>query len=486
MLKAALRDSLVYGLASVLSKGLAIFLLPLYTRVLTPGDYGAYDLLITLGALANLVVALEISQGLARYWADASEPDARARLASTSLWFSVLMYSLFLAAGLLAAPQLNALILGDARYLDAFRLGLGFIAVNGIYYLLLNQFRWELRSKAYALASVAYALFTLLFALVFCLWLDLGLIGVMLAQLLGALLAGLLCLWLLRRTFGWLFDATQLCTMLRFSAPLVPAGLAVFISLYVNRFALNHFGSLEDVGHFGIGSRIASLAALLILGIQAALTPLVYQHYREPQTPGQIARLFSWFMAVALAGCLFLALFARELLMLFATPEFMAGAALVGVLAPALLLSQMYIFAPGIAIAKKTHWQLWVTLLSAAASIAGNWLLVPLWGIWGAAVTTLLSSLLFFLSWLLLSQRLYRIPYAWRALLPGSMAFVACALIGVELDGLGLALPLAVLLKSFLLLLLLGVVVACGLLPVADLRLLLVQLRRRFGKPAQA
>ncbi len=66
MLKAVLRDSLVYGLASVLSKGLAIFLLPLYTRVLSPGDYGAYDLLITLGALANVVVALEVAQGLAR------------------------------------------------------------------------------------------------------------------------------------------------------------------------------------------------------------------------------------------------------------------------------------------------------------------------------------------------------------------------------------------------------------------------------------
>ena len=86
----------------------------------------------------------------------------------------------------------------------------------------------------------------------------------------------------------------QLRAMLRFSAPLVPAGLAVFISLYINRFALNHFGSLEDVGHFGIGSRIAGLVALLILGIQAALTPLVYQHYREPQTPGQIARLFDF------------------------------------------------------------------------------------------------------------------------------------------------------------------------------------------------
>lgn len=470
MLKAVLRDSLVYGLASVLSKGLAIFLLPLYTRVLSPGDYGAYDLLITLGALANLVVALEIAQGLARYWADAHEPAERRRLASTSLWFSVLMYGLFLLLGLLAAPQLNALLLGDARYLDAFRLGIGFIAVNGIYYLLLNQFRWEMRSTAYALASVTYALFTLLFALVFCLWHGMGLEGVMLAQLLAALLASLLCLWLLRQTFGWQFDTGHLRAMLRFSTPLVPAGLAVFISLYINRFALNHFGSLEDVGHFGIGSRIAGLAALLILGIQAALTPLVYQHYRDPQTPGQIARLFSWFMAVALAGCLFLALFARELLMLFATPEFMAGAALVGVLAPSLLLSQMYIFAPGIAIAKKTHWQLWVTLMSAATSVAGNWLLVPLWGVWGAALATLLASLLFFICWLSLSQRLYPIPYAWRSLLPACVAFTACMLIDMRLEASGIGVHLILLLKSVLLLFLLYMVFACGLLTMSDLR----------------
>lgn len=451
MLKAVLRDSLVYGLASVLSKGLAIFLLPLYTRVLSPGDYGAYDLLITLGALANLVVALEIAQGLARYWADAPEPAARRRLASTSLWFSVLMYGLFLLVGLLAAPQLNTLLLGDARYLDAFRLGIGFIAVNGIYYLLLNQFRWELRSKAYALASVAYALFTLLLALVFCLWLGLGLVGVMLAQLLAVLLAVLLCLWLLRQTFGWQFDVGQLRAMLRFSTPLVPAGLAVFISLYINRFALNHFGSLEDVGHFGIGSRIAGLAALLILGIQAALTPLVYQHYRDPQTPGQIARLFSWFMAVALAGCLFLALFARELLMLFATPEFMAGAALVGVLAPSLLLSQMYIFAPGIAIAKKTHWQLWVTLLSAAASVAGNWLLVPLWGIWGAALATLLASLLFFLCWLTLSQRLYWIPYQKFKVALLVAIFIGCLGVGILVNAGGFNIYMSLFFKSSIL-----------------------------------
>jgi O-antigen/teichoic acid export membrane protein len=448
---------------------------------LSPGDYGAYDLLITVAALVNLVVALEIAQGLARHWADAPEQAARRRLASTSLWFSVLMYGLFLLICLLAAPQLNTMLLGDTRYLDAFRLGVGFMAVNGIYYLLLNQFRWELRSKAYALVSVAYALLTLMFALVFCLSLGLGLVGVMLAQLLAALLAGLLCLWLLRQTFIWQFDVGQLLSMLRFSTPLVPAGLAVFISLYINRFALNHFGTLEDVGHFGIGSRIAGLAALLILGVQAALTPLIYQHYRDPQTPGQISRMFSWFMSVALAGCLFLGLFAHELLMLFATREYMTGAALVGVLAPSLLLSQMYIFAPGIAIAKKTHWQLGVTLVSAVVSLAANWVLVPLWGIWGAALATLLTSLIFFGCWLSLSQLLYRIPYSWKGLVLSSLGFIAFTSLGIEVDTMDLSVTLAIFFKGMLIILLVVLTVICGLFPLADLKFMLELMRRRLG-----
>ncbi len=481
MLKALLRDSLVYGLASALSKGLAIFLLPLYTRVLSPGDYGAYDLLITLGALANLAVALEVSQGLARHWADTSGVVAKNRLASTSLWFTTFMYALFLLGGLIASPILNRWILGDEGYLPAFQLGVGFITVNGIYYLLLNQFRWELRSKAYAVVSFGYAFLTLLFAAIFCLLLDMGLAGVMLAQMLAALSSTLLCGWLLRKTYGFVFDHSQLVAMLKFSAPLVPAGLAVFVSLYINRFALNHFGSLEEVGLFGIGSRIAGLSVLLILGVQAALTPLIYQHYRDPETPGQIARLLGWFLAVALAGCLFLALFAKELLVLFATPEYMGGAALVAFLAPALLLSQMYIFAPGIAIAKKTHWQLGVTLLSALTSVVANWLLVPVWGIFGAAVATLLSALVFFFIWLLLSQQLYRVPYAWRGCLLAVMVFAVCAVLGAVLDQRALGMLPALILKSLLMMFLLVSVVAFRLLPMADIRALLAQLQRRFA-----
>ncbi|MCP1621162.1 O-antigen/teichoic acid export membrane protein [Pseudomonas sp. SLBN-26] len=478
MLKAALRDSLVYGLASLLSKGLAIFLLPLYTRVLSPGDYGAYDLLVTLGALANLVVALEVSQGLARHWADTREPHERRRLASTTFWFTAMMYGVFLTAGEVFAPWLNRWLIGNEHYLTSFRIAIGFIAVNGIFYLLLNQFRWELRSKSYALVSFLFASGTLIFSVIFCLLFDLALSGVILAQLVSAGGATLLSLWLLRGTFGLLFDRGLLKAMLTFSIPLVPAGVAVFVSLYINRFFLGYFGTLDDIGIFGIGNRIAGLISLLVLGVQAALTPLIYQHFKEPETPRQIARLFSWFFALSLSSCLFLGLFAKELLILFASPDYLGAAPLVMLLAPALLLSQMYIFAPGIAIAKKTRWQLWITLGAALVGLAANWLLVPPLGALGAALATLLSSAVFFLAWLMVSQTLYSVPYASYSSLASVLVFILCAFLGRYIDHSESGLWTALLLKLLLFVGLLIAMVVTRLLSFSDIHSLAIRLRR--------
>jgi O-antigen/teichoic acid export membrane protein len=473
MIRMVLKDSLVYGLSLILTKGLAVLLLPIYARAMSIHDFGAYDLLVTLAVLGNLIITLEISQGLARHWVDASDKAGKVQLASTALYFTVGMYILFLAVGLFFIKPLGVWLFDGRDYTTALRLGLGFIAANGLYYLLLNQLRWELRSKAYAAVNFAYALVTLLLASVFCFRFQMGIEGAMLSQLLAAAFAALLSLWLLRGSFAWRIDGRALRAMLAFSLPLVPAGLAIFVSLYINRLALSHFTTLEDVGLFGMGTRIAGLVSLLIMGVQAALTPLVYQHYQEKETPERVARLFGWFLALALAACLCLTLFARELLQIVATSEYDRGARLVVFLAPALLLSQMYIFAPGIGIRKKTYWQLWITLLTAVVSAVGNYLLVPRWGITGAAVVALLSASVFFACWVRASQWLYPIPYAWKSVIWPLIVFAFCAATGFWVEGIGLHWLLTLAIKGALILILMPVLVGSGLLPWSDVRCLI-------------
>lgn len=433
MIRALWHDSVVYTAGTMLSRGLALLLLPLVTRVLSREEYGVLELIITIGVLVNLVVPLEISQALARLWNERTE-SARRRLAGTAWTFSIVGHSFFAAVCAVAATSIAQALFGDASYASAVRAGGCAIALNGLFYLLQNQFRSELRPQAHAAVSICYAFANLVLVAVFALGVGAGLEGVLWAQAAAAAAAAALSLAWLRDSLALGIARGELAAMLRFSLPLVPAGIAVFASFYVNRLMLNALATLDDVGLFGIASRLAGIVTLVLMGVQGALMPLVYAHHHEPETPARLARLLEGVSAVALAACLALGLFGAELVTLLATPDYAAAAPLLGWLAAAALLAQMYIFAPGIPIAKKNHWQMAITLVSALAGIGLNAMLIPRWGVWGATLATLATGAVFFGAWLAASQRLYPLPLRQGPLVAAIGIFVLLGLAAPQLD----------------------------------------------------
>lgn len=476
MIKVLLRDSLIYGLATVLSRGLAILTVPFYTRLLSAPDFGVLDLLLTLGVLVNLIVPLEVGQGLARFWSEAAPGQGRERLASTTFCFSALMYGLFIVIALIAAPQLNAWLGFADRHLPALQVGIVLVACNGLFFSLQNQFRWELRSMEYAWTSLVYAILLLVLGIGLAGPLGMGLLGVLIGQLLAAAAAGVLAWWRLRGTLAFVVDLGQLRALLAFSWPLVFSGVATYLSLYANRLILNSLTSLETVGLYAVGARVAGLAALIIVGIQGALTPLIYAHHQEPETPGRLATIFSGFVALALLTCLGAGLFAPELVRLFAPEEYAPASRLVAILAPAVLLSQMYIFAPGIPLAKKTYWQLAVFTASAAVCVGLSLLMIPPFGAVGAAWSALASSLVFFALWAFLSQRWYPVPFEWGRISIASAGFLACLLADYRLHELALPPLWSFMLRVLLLVFLALIVVGAGLL---EIRQAMEWIRRR-------
>jgi O-antigen/teichoic acid export membrane protein len=480
MLKDALRDSFIYGLAFFFSKGLSIFLTPLYAHFLSTQEYGAFDLLTTIAALASLIVALEVSQGLARHFGEAKTEQERRKLTSTVFYFSIATWSLFLLGCLYFSKNLNNIIFGSLNYLLPLQMSIISTAFGGIYILLLNQFRWELRSKDYAALNLTYAAVLLITTWVACTGYRLGLVGVICAQLLTTIICVAIGFWSLRASFGAFFDARALREMLRFSLPLIPSGLAIYFSLYANRLAIIHYGSLGDVALYGMANRIASIILFLLMGIQGALTPLIYQNYQKKETPLHLAKLFNWFAALAILGCLFLATFAKEILWLLTKPEYASASSLIAILAPALLFSQMYIFSPGIAIAKKTHLQLLTTSAASIASIFANILLVPRFGALGAAAATLFSSLIFFFCWSYFSQKYYPIPFAKRGLVLATVCGIFFIIFSFVADSFQLSYPLHYITKVILLMLAFSSILYFELISKFEIKMAYVKLKQSF------
>lgn len=413
MLRKFIKTSAIYAIPTIVSQGLSLLLVPLYTRVLVPADYGSLDLLIVFGSLVNLTIALEISQGVARFYTDEADPEQKVVYASSAFWFTVACYFVFAVVALAGSDRLAKLVMGRDDMVGAFRIGIVYIGINGVLALIQNQFRWELRATRYTTVSLLVLFSTAGSAVWFTYGLHWGLEGLLLGMMTGSVTGVAYGLWHLRNSFRLRFNASRLKEMLIFSAPLVPSGIAVFISNYIDRLMINHYLSIDEVGLYGIGFRLAGIVGVVMVGFRGALMPLIYTHYRDPDTPEQLAHIFRLFLALSLLIFSGLTLFAHDILVVMTTPVYYSAAQVVIFLVPAILLAQMYIFAPGIGITKKTYLFVWVNLGGATLNTVLNWWLIPVMGIRGAALATLLGYVSVFTTYMILSQRLYHVPHDW-------------------------------------------------------------------------
>src|SRR5262249_34822983 len=130
--------------------------------------------------------------------------------------------------------------------------------------------------------------------------------------------------------------------MLAFSAPLVLSSAAVYANGYADRWLVKAWLGLDELGLYAAGYRIASIVAVALAGFQLAVTPLVYQHYREPGTPALLKKAFEYFLALTLPAVVLLAALAPELTVLLTGRSFAEASDVVGWLSLAVVLMNAY------------------------------------------------------------------------------------------------------------------------------------------------
>jgi O-antigen/teichoic acid export membrane protein len=330
---------------------------------------------------------------------------------------------------------LCVLLLGNAEYLQPFLVGVGLLGSTCALYFLQAQFRWEFRATEHLAVTGLFSVLAASLSILFILGLPDPLTGALIGQLAAGVVAASVAAYLLRRSLWGRFRPSRLKQMLLYSLPLVPGNLAIVASQYASRFFLNGMGSLEEVGVYTYASQIAGLVALAMVAVQSSITPLIMAHFEEPETPGNLARLFEIFVVGAAALCVFLGLFAPELILLVGNASYAGAAPLVLILAPATVASGLYVFAPGFLIAKKTSVQMLVSLIGAIVVFTSNYLLIGWFGMEGAAWATLLGSLAFTTLWIAASHSYYPVPFRWGRLALFLVGAGVLALIGNALPG---------------------------------------------------
>lgn len=427
MIRTFAKDAVVYGAATVVTRATSLVIVPVYTRFLSPADYGVLDLLTIAGNLVLLTVALEIAQAVARFLPEATGED-KVRIASSALLFSTGAYAAFGVVAVAATPVLRGWLIGEAADDLTFQLAVVATCLNGIFQLTAGVLRFQLRASSFAVASLTSSLVAIGVGLGLVVVARAEVNGIFIGQIVGGVVGVSLSLISARGLYRLGIETRHLGAMLRFSSPLVPSSVGVFVSLFVDRFAISQFMTISDVGIFGIGYRLASLMSLLSLGAQMAVTPLIYSRHSDPGTPHALERIFRYYVAAALVVGLGVSLFAPEILRILTTPTYYGAAVVVPLLVPALILANLYVFMPGLGIAKRTTTFAGINLSGALLNLILNFLLIPHLGIVGAALATLVSAAVVFGAYAVGSQREYPVRHQWHRL---ALAVLAVSLVYV-------------------------------------------------------
>ena len=410
-----LQDASIYAVPTLLTRALGLILLPIYARYLSPAEYGVVEILTIAYVLLNLLLPLEVSQAVARLSADAPSAARRNVYVSTALSFTGIVFLAFVVATWIAPISVRDAVLGSEIAGETLALASLWMMANALFYVVLNQLRWDRRSRAYAGTSAVFAIVTAGVSVVLIAGFGSGVYGYLWGQLAGSLAGFVTGVARLRPTtrVALLLDTAELKHMLAFSAPLVLSSIAAYLALYVDRWLLFAWRGGTEMGVYAVAYRIASIVTLAVAVVQLALTPMIYAHHQSPETPPALRRIFRYFLLGTCSLVLGVSAFAPEIVSLLASATYQPAAAPVPWLCLGMVLANVYLFAPGLILAKRTKTIAALSLAAAGVNIAVSASLIPVLGATGAALGMLAASGASATLYLWLGERHYRISYEW-------------------------------------------------------------------------
>jgi len=452
-IRALLGNSLLYSASDISLRLIGLFLVPLYTWVLTPADYGIIAFTTAMSQILSPVVGLGLVNSLPPLY-HAYPGRERGRLISSVINFTVL-YGFFWAVVLTAVGRpLVAAVSSEVPFSPYIVLAIWTLFFSSLYYLPLGIFNMQERPWAYTAYSVGLSLLNVLCNILLVLIFRLGAAGALWANLLASAIGMGIALILIRGEYIPVLDRTKLGAALGFALPALPHLFTGTLWRFMDRFFLAGMADLTATGIYSVAVTISSVLLIVMGGATSALNPFFYRraHERDPGLPADWARLCRLFGFGAIWAALGLAFLGPDLVRFLISPTYHGASHFLNILILAQLLTVLYwIVAPGINLSRKT----WVYPLSsfpaAVLNVFLNMYLIPRYGPIGAGWAMVASSAIQLAVFAAFSQHFFPIPYEWPRL--GRLVVVG---IGVFL--LGQFLPfenvLTVFLSKLLLLLL--------------------------------
>ena len=412
-IKSVAKHFMIYGMGSILGRIAGFILLPLYTHYLSTSEYGTLELLELTTYIVGMFMAAGISHSLLRFYYDTDVPEEKDIVASTaliSIWVFSTLGFIILA---LTSNTISNLVFSSNDYTELFRLvflGMMFSLIGEIP---LSLFRAQQKSTLYTVISLIKLIINLCLNIVLIVKYDMGIRGIIISSLTThALTCIVFSIYTIKKT-GLHFSYPKFKEMLIYGLPLIPEGVGQFVLIFVDRFILQRFTTLSNVGIYSLGYKFGMIISPMITDPFLSIwRPKMFELANKENAKNFFETMFTYFIFIQIYFGLSISVLIIDALKIISNPEYYSAYKIVPFISFSYILSGAYYFMQmGLLLKKKTKHFTYIVLVIAAINTGLNFLLIPIIGIWGAVFSTTISYLLLVIFIYVISSKIYYLKY---------------------------------------------------------------------------
>jgi O-antigen/teichoic acid export membrane protein len=407
-----------YTIGNLFVRSVSFLLLPLYSNLISTSEFGNYALIMAFYAIIAVLYQAGLPSALNKFYLEENDFDKRKIIFSTLINLAFIISVALTVIVFLFSGTIARAIVGSENYSGILRIVFLALFFENLASIILYLMQTNQLPKKMVFYSFCGAFLNLLINVVLVYFLSKGIYGIFLAQLISNIFLLIITFPYLKKNYISVFDRKLVKKISEFSFPLIAAGLLSAAVVVIDRFIINNFLGKKEVGIYSFSYRIAMIMNIFVVSLRNAWIPYSINLYRSGEYSKSFGKSFTKIIAAGLFIFLFISMFIDDLfgfhintLHLFDL-NYKSGIVIIPLILFSYLLNGVvnyYSVYPYIS-GKSIHF-LFSDIVALALNLIFNLLLIPLYGIVGAAVATFISYLGSTVYMLILSSKKMKIYY---------------------------------------------------------------------------
>ncbi len=374
---------------------LSFIVVPVTTWMVLPEEFGRISMYTVVLSLGGLVSYAGLDQAFVREYS--CSPD-KILLFRRCLAIPLALISLFSLVLMLCFPFFSSLLWGESTLLGSSLLCLGLL------FSVFDRFsglvvRMQERAWTYSAILVFRQASCLGFTLLFLKLFSRDYLTLISASVLSIALSSVAGIYFSRSYWfsPWrdVFDKVAMRPLIRFGLPLVPASIMMWILNGMDKIALRHWGTFQDLGIYSAGFKVVGVLNIVNMAFSTFWAPVSYRWFESGVSAHRFDKVAKYLALSLTVLAIFLAL-SKDYIVFLLDPSYRAASELIPFL---MFVPIMYLLSEvtgiGIGFARRSEFHLLASGAAAFFNLIGNWILVPLYGAVGASIATAISYVIF-------------------------------------------------------------------------------------------